>query len=51
MECPIKNTKEFELVKEIQRLNKLVDELMNENKWYKKNYWKQREKEDATYWG
>lgn len=30
MECPLKDTKELELIKEIQRLNKLVDELIND---------------------
>ncbi len=59
MNCPLlENTKEYYLIKEVQRLNTemrekdiLLDELVKENKSYRERYFKRREDLDKNDWG
>lgn len=52
MECPLsENTKELTLIMEIQRLEKLLNEVLEERNTYKKFYDNYREQQDKDDWG
>lgn len=52
MECPLlENTKVLNLITEIQRLEKLLDEVVEERNSYKKFYDDYREEQDKDDWG
>lgn len=59
MQCPLlENTNENELLKRLQFKDKIIAEqreiikgLMDENKTYRKEYWRYREQQDKDDWG
>lgn len=52
MECPLlENTKELNLIMKVQRLEELLDEVLEERNAYKMFYDKYREQQDKDDWG
>lgn len=52
MKCPLlENTKELNLIMKVQRLEKLLDKVLEERNSYKKFYDDYREEQDKDDWG